>query len=480
MPENVPVFAILGHPNEGKSSVVATLAEDDSVRISPTPGETRKCREYPVVIDGAEVIRFVDTPGFQQPRRTLAWMQAYSGPEKERVADFIAAHRDDPDFEDECELLGPVARGAGIIFVTDGSRPVRKSDAAEMEILRLTLMPRMAVINPKDKTDLEYLEHWKAEARKHFNTIRIFDAQQATYAQRLELLETLKIIDPDWEAALTRVIEAFQTDWDQRLAETAAVIGDLVESAAGHRVKKTCREDAVLEKVRKELIQTYQADIQAMEKKAHQRIRKRFKHNIFHMELPPQSILNEDLFASRTWQILGLNRWQLAAAAGAGGGLIGAKIDLALGGLSFGVFTALGGAAGAGAAALGTDRMAKARVRGLPLGRVKVKVGPAQNEQMLFVLMDRAFIYFSHVINWAHSRRDTPAQPAAAPDQKAGFTAGWPAASRQNARRFFRAVRKGQTQAAEELKDGVFDAIYRQLREIAETRERSQEPEVRR
>ncbi|MFW5902086.1 MAG: GTPase domain-containing protein, partial [Thermodesulfobacteriota bacterium] len=108
MPENVPVFAILGHPNEGKSSVVATLAEDDSVRISPTPGETRKCREYPVVIDGVEVIRFVDTPGFQQPRRTLAWMQAYTGPETERVAGFIAAHRNDPDFEDECELLGPV------------------------------------------------------------------------------------------------------------------------------------------------------------------------------------------------------------------------------------------------------------------------------------------------------------------------------------------------------------------------------------
>jgi GTP-binding protein EngB required for normal cell division len=63
-----PVFAVLGHPNEGKSSVVSTLAEDDSVKISPTPGETRTCREYPVIIDGRTVIRFVDTPGFQNPR----------------------------------------------------------------------------------------------------------------------------------------------------------------------------------------------------------------------------------------------------------------------------------------------------------------------------------------------------------------------------------------------------------------------------
>ena len=30
-PGNIPVFAIIGHPNEGKSSVLSTLAEDDSV-----------------------------------------------------------------------------------------------------------------------------------------------------------------------------------------------------------------------------------------------------------------------------------------------------------------------------------------------------------------------------------------------------------------------------------------------------------------
>ena len=35
-----PVFAIVGHPNKGKSSIVATLAEDDDVAISPRPGTT--------------------------------------------------------------------------------------------------------------------------------------------------------------------------------------------------------------------------------------------------------------------------------------------------------------------------------------------------------------------------------------------------------------------------------------------------------
>ncbi|MFO7840011.1 MAG: GTPase/DUF3482 domain-containing protein [Desulfosalsimonadaceae bacterium] len=465
MAENIPVFAILGHPNEGKSSVVATLAEDDSVRISPTPGETRKCREYPVLIDESEVIRFVDTPGFQQPRRTLAWMQQYRRPEAKRVSEFIDAHKSDPDFADECELLSPVARGAGIIFVTDGSRPVRKSDIAEMEILRQTAVPRMAVINPKDKTELEYLGDWKAEARKHFNTIRIFDAQQANYSQRMELLNTLKIIDPDWEKTLRRVTEAFRQDWEQRLSESAAIIVELAEKAAAHCVKKYCRDEASLERIRQELAETYQTDIQQMEADAHKRIKKRFKHNIFNLELPQQSIVHADLFSSRTWKFLGLSRWQMATAAGAGGGIVGAKIDLVLGGLSFGVFTALGGALGAGSAALGTERMAKARLRGFPLGRAKIKVGPARSDQLLFILIDRALIYFSHVINWAHSRRDKPQHA----DSEAGYTELWPAPQKQSARRFFKAVRKNHLQQAEELKPRLTETISEQLRKISET-----------
>jgi len=58
----IPEFAIVGHPNEGKSAVVSTLAEDDTVRVTPYPGETIECQTFPVIIDGHEIIRFIDTP----------------------------------------------------------------------------------------------------------------------------------------------------------------------------------------------------------------------------------------------------------------------------------------------------------------------------------------------------------------------------------------------------------------------------------
>ena len=47
---STPVFAIVGHPNKGKSSIVSTLARDESVAISPLPGTTVDNREYPMII----------------------------------------------------------------------------------------------------------------------------------------------------------------------------------------------------------------------------------------------------------------------------------------------------------------------------------------------------------------------------------------------------------------------------------------------
>jgi small GTP-binding protein len=72
-----PRFAIVGHPNKGKSSIVATLAEDDSVAIAPDPGTTTQARTYPMRRDGQTLYELSDTPGFQRARDVLAWLTAH-------------------------------------------------------------------------------------------------------------------------------------------------------------------------------------------------------------------------------------------------------------------------------------------------------------------------------------------------------------------------------------------------------------------
>ena len=211
----IPAFAIVGHPNEGKSSVVSTLAENDRVRISAIPGETIVCETYPVIIDGEEIIRFIDTPGFQNPKRILQWLRSHENLHEQAISEFIDAHINNPEMAQDCELLSPIANGAGIIYVVDGSRPLRSVDEAEMEILRLSGAHRMAIINLKEK-ETRYLSQWKTAFRLHFNSIRSFNAHQATYAERISLLESLKGIDQDWIDPLSKVISAFKKDWAHR------------------------------------------------------------------------------------------------------------------------------------------------------------------------------------------------------------------------------------------------------------------------
>jgi len=472
MTTSVPIFAIVGHPNEGKSSVLSTLAEDDSVRVSPIPGETTEVQSFPVTIDGREIIRFVDTPGFQNPRQTLAWMQAYNGPANQLLPAFIAAHRDDPGFRDDCSLLTPVAQGAGVIFVVDGSRPLRNMDKAEMEILRLTGAPRLAVINSKGE-DSRYLDDWHAEFRKHFNAIRVFNSSRANYAQRIELLESLKAIDQQLEPLLKMVISTFQSDWQARHQQTAELILELLRDVLDYRNTASCspKDDEIAIKMK--LTQNYMDYVSHKEQQTRKAIRTLYKHTIFDLELAPHSILEEDLFSDKTWEFLGLTDKQLVLAGAISGATIGAGIDLAAGGISFGVFSALGGFLGAaGTLFKGKDLLNSFELLGFQVGGESIQVGPARNIQLLFILLDRCLLFTAQVINWAHGRRDydQKALIEEADSEKKGVTSGWDNDDRKVCSQFFQALQKQDTDTLEKTSKRLHEMIVRQLQQLSEDR----------
>jgi len=466
-----PEFAILGHPNEGKSSVLSTLAEDDSVRVSSTPGETTECRTFPVVIDGREVLRFTDTPGFQNPERVLSELKKRAINEENILRAFREYASTIPELHDDCELLGPVERGAGIIYVVDGSRPVRNVDRAEMEILRLTGKPRMAIINCKED-DTDNLSAWKTEFRKNFNSNRMFNAHRATYAERILLLETLKSIDQDWQKVLSKVVSAFKKDWAARNNATADIIASQLKDALSLQLSKDIRSEDEAEKCREKLFLTYSETISKMEKKAHQRIRSFFKHNIFQYDLPPHSVLNKDLFDERTWQLLGLTRQQVIIAGGLGGAAIGAGLDVAALGHGLGMFTAMGTLAGALGALFGGENFSdKAKFMGFSLGGKKVQVGPAKSIDLLFILLNRSLLYYQHTINWAHGRRDyQKVEQSLVPiDSPQGFTKNWSAANIKICHDFFKVIREEKGDNGIKVVEKFRQLLLTTMQEISES-----------
>jgi ribosome biogenesis GTPase A len=466
--DTVPQFAIVGHPNEGKSSVLSTLAEDDSVRISATPGETLLCQQFPVIIDGREIIRFIDTPGFQNPKRVLQQLQNLHGTTDNIIAAFREKNSTNPEFREDCELLRPITGGAGIIYVVDGSRPVRSVDRAEMEILRLTGLPRMAVLNSKDVTT-DFLDAWKEEFRKCFNVFRVFNAHTANYAQRIELLESLKNIDPDWQATLDTVIAAFKKDWSQRNLASAGIITEMLQQCLSYKVVRTLADSTSEQDLRKDMQQTYEKQIRKIEARAHHKIRNLFKHNIFNYDLPARSILHEDLFSESTWKFLGLSRNQQIAAAGLGGAGIAAALDAATFGASFGLFAALGGIAGATWAALGAKSLARTRVLGIPLGGREIQIGPVKNIQFLYILLDRSLIYYSHISNWAHGRRDYGGHIEAGRQDAghSGYAAQFDSGGRAVCAAFFKAATESNDGSNPDALQRMNDFLQEQLQKIS-------------
>ena len=156
-------------------------------------------------LDGEMLYELVDTPGFQRARETLAWLEAHdrgAGARAAVVARVRGGARDDPRFHDERELLQPIVDGAGILYVVDGSRPYGRQYEAEMEVLRWTGRPRMALINLISAGD--HVEEWRAALAQYFSIVRVFDAVRADFGKRIELLRAFGAIDESW----ARVVES--------------------------------------------------------------------------------------------------------------------------------------------------------------------------------------------------------------------------------------------------------------------------------
>jgi hypothetical protein len=455
-----PTFAVIGAVNHGKSSVAATLAENDQVRISPMPGETVECQRFEL----GECFVFFDTPGFQNAREALAELRpaAQAGDPLALFRAFVERHRGEPEFEAECRLFAPLLEGAGVIYVVDGSQPLRDIHLAEMELLRLSGAPRLAIINSTGPA--EHAAAWRRRLGQHFNAVRDFDAMRAGFAERVELLETLAGIEQAWKAPLMQAVTLLREDWHRRLDEAAAIIVALVAELLQHH--ETCEaptERHRLPEVEAVLKQRYLRAVSRREAQAHQALIELFGHRLVQAgELPPQ-LLAEGVFSEAVWSVLGLSARQLLAAGAAAGAGMGAAADVLTAGHSLLAGSALGAALGAaGALALGKRRpelaidlsgntaspMRALLPQRLRLGGSTLRAGPYAALNFPWVLIDRAGGTLAYLMQRAHARRDRVTLNAEqlrellARDGLA--SADWPDAERREAERAFADIRRGR------------------------------------
>lgn len=404
----IPRFAVVGHPNKGKSSIVATLAQDDGVAIALEPGTTRDRRGYPLRVDGECLYELIDTPGFQRPRRVLEWLQAHSQSASDRadtVRAFVTQHRDDPRFHDECELLVPILEGAGILYVVDGSVPYSSENEAEMEILRWTGRPSLALINHIGGDD--HGDTWDAALGQYFRIVRRFDAVRAPFEDHLGLLRSFGELAPAWREPLQRATDHLREQRQHRDRQAVTLMATALGEMLGHVETRTLRDETDRGGVETRLRERWRDWQRQRERRLRQDIEQLYRHHRLQRresELDWQG--GADLFSEQARRAWGVSRTYLATAGFGAGALGGAGVDALTAGHTLGAGTLVGGVLGAVGSVYYAGKLDRLKLGPLSSGGREVRFGPVRDLQFGYVILGRALEHAWRVARRNHAGRD--------------------------------------------------------------------------
>lgn len=457
---DIPTFAVVGDPNDGKTTLASTLAEDDRAAIDARAGTTkvREVHEFSTP-NGRAVLRFIDTPGFENTPQLRHWFEQHAREQGDLALRFIAEHEADPRYLAECEILKAI-QGAAVIFVVDGSRAINAGDRDRTEILRLCSANRVAVINRAKSASAETLEAWRDLLSKGGLTWHEFDAHHVSFADRVELLETIAAVMPSWRAAVKQSAELLREAWEGRLLDARNYLMVFLEESmtltASAPVSTRGEVEAATEKATAELRER----LRGREEHLRKQVRKLFRHTRADWQLPEMDVLSGDLFSDQVWRLFGLNKEQLIWTGGVMGVMAGGAVDLILAGHGLGIPSLIGGAGGAVAGWLTAGKAVQIKTPAFYLGSfrmpgatlssrqaVEARAHPQSN--LLWILIDRALGYIQFAAAWSHGRREERPVEIARGDARIGVATGWSEAEKRAVIKWITQVREGRPATGE-------------------------------
>ncbi|MEE8310951.1 MAG: GTPase/DUF3482 domain-containing protein [Candidatus Binatia bacterium] len=470
MSSEIPVFAVVGRINKGKSSIVATLVEEDDdgkIRIRHEPGTTKAAHRIHVEVDGRPAFAVVDTPGFQEAPHMLRWLrerETSAASRPQLVADFIAHFSERDEFTDECRLLEPILEGAGILYVVDASNPYRANYEAEMEILQWTGRPRMALINTIGTDD--HVEEWQRALGQYFNIVRVFDAHDSGFTERIGLLRAFRELDADAAPAIAEAIAALESDWHERRRGAASEIAALLVEGLTYSERYPLLDEEALQAQTDEALDRLYRALRDRERHERQNVEDIYRHT--HIERREadleRPVFDRDLFADTSWNVLGLSTWQLVRAGAIGGAAVGGAVDLTTGGASFLTGSVVGAVLGGASAYLGGRRAAQVRILGQQMGGRVLRVGPIRNHNFPWILLDRALLHYRTLVGRAHARRDVLVLEHGSPEPGGkGMVAALEDAVRRRIGDLFAKLRDSEDAVPDELRVALEDEIDKLL-----------------
>lgn len=404
-----PVYAVVGHPNKGKSSVVAALTQNDEVEISPVSGTTHVAQRFALRLDGRILLELVDTPGFQRPQSCLGWLnkeEVGADRKPQRVRSFISYFAGSESFRDEVELLQPVMEGAGIVYVVDGSLPYSPEYEAEMEILRWTGQPRLALINPIGGDD--FVADWQNALNQYFSLVRVFDPLHAGFEQHLQLLQTFAELTPGRRETLAGAVRALQAHRQEKITQAARIITELLYQLLTFQISRPAivEENQVVNSLLPDEVKRFNKRLNEIEGQARRQLEVLFGHRHLNPAVSRLQLAHGELMDFEQWSLWGLEKRQLVMVSAGTGAAIGLVGDAAVGGHSLMMGSLAGGLIGGVSAWLGSDKLKDKLPRALQLTARKHVLGPVKDPNFTFVILGRALAHARSMLARSHALRD--------------------------------------------------------------------------
>ena len=334
-------------------------------------------------------------------------MQEQAGSAVDRsavVTRFVDAHRDDSRFDAERELLKPVTEGAGVLYVVDGAVPYSIEYEPEMEILRWTGQPSIAVINPIGGD--AHVDDWRRALEQYFGTVRVTDAVTAPFEWRLQVFRAFAELREDWSDSLTRAADALTAERSHARQESSSKIVAMVAFALTHREEQRVAGDDDPRAFESCLAEQYRDKLREEEHRCRKKIEALYRFEQLQRCGSGMEFLDDDLFGEDAWLRFGLSRPRLMKVGAAGGALAGFGVDAILGGTSMLLGAGIGAAVGGAAGWFSAGTFAKLKFKDSPLGGRLARYGPSTNPNLPFVLVGRARAHHDVVAGRSHAKRD--------------------------------------------------------------------------
>ncbi len=232
-------IAVVGHTNTGKTSLLRTLIRDpDFGEVADAPGTTQQVHGARVMLEGACVLVWYDTPGIEDSMGLLDYLEQISQPGDrldgpDRIRLFLNGPEACGRYEQEARVLAKLLDCHAGLYVIDVREPVLAKHKDELFILASCGRPLLPILNfvasPSART-----AQWRATlSRLGLHTCVEFDSVSPPIDGEDTLYRTLAILLSSHQTVLSALqLQSARQKVVRRAAGMTLIAGLLIDLAS--------------------------------------------------------------------------------------------------------------------------------------------------------------------------------------------------------------------------------------------------------